>query len=52
MDYVVIGGELMDMTYWVNFKRNGHVFNAAFVECLCEGDAIKSNILTSRYTNI
>ncbi|HPD79057.1 MAG TPA: ribonucleoside triphosphate reductase, partial [Spirochaetota bacterium] len=43
-DYVVIGGELMDMTYG-EFQKEMDMFNAAFAECLCEGDA-KNRIFT------
>ena len=43
-DYVVIGGELMDMTYG-EFQKEMDMFNAAFAECLYEGDA-KNRIFT------
>ena len=43
-EYVVIGGEFMDMTY-SEFQKEMDMFNAAFAECLCEGDA-KNRIFT------
>lgn len=43
-EYVVIGGEFMDMTYG-EFQKEMDMFNAAFAECLCEGDA-KNRIFT------
>lgn len=43
-DYVVIGGEFMDMTYG-EFQKEMDMFNSAFAECLSEGDA-KNRIFT------
>jgi len=44
MEYVVIGGELMDRTYG-EFRKEMDIFNSAFAECLSEGDA-KNRIFT------
>jgi ribonucleoside-triphosphate reductase len=46
-DYVVIGGEYMDMTYG-EFQKEMDMFNSAFAECLSEGDA-KTGSSHSRY---
>ncbi|HQB64143.1 MAG TPA: ribonucleoside triphosphate reductase, partial [Sedimentibacter sp.] len=43
-EYVVIGGEFMDMTY-SEFQNEMDMFNSAFAECLSEGDA-KNRIFT------
>lgn len=43
-EYVVIGGEFMDRTYG-DFRKEMDIFNAAFAECLSEGDA-KNRIFT------
>ncbi len=43
-EYVVIGGEFQDETY-ADFQEEMDVFNAAFAECLSEGDA-KNRIFT------
>ena len=43
-EYVIIGGEMLDTTYG-EFQQEMDMFNAAFAECLAEGDA-KNRIFT------
>jgi ribonucleoside-triphosphate reductase len=43
-EYVIIGGEMQDTTYG-EFQHEMDMFNAAFAECLAEGDA-KNRIFT------
>ncbi len=43
-EYVVRGGEYQNETY-AEFQEEMDIFNAAFAECLCEGDA-KNRIFT------
>ena len=43
-EYVVIGGEMLDTTYG-EYQHEMDMFNAAFAECLAEGDA-KNRIFT------
>ncbi len=43
-EHVIIGGELLEETYG-DFQHEMNLFNRAFAECMCEGDA-KNRIFT------